>query len=871
MIKKWFFVFFTLSLLLFVKTVVVNATEPLKIEIPPQVCEDIDGNRNSCLIRDTYERMDPPEQCALDYAAFLQSPQKLHFWAEDPVVTSQGKADERARQFIYWALNKNAIDDHPVLKTIWNTTSRMALIFIVVVAAIMGLGFMVAQRTNFELNIKVWPYITKLALALAYIFFSWLIVITFIQISEWVMRLFIDNLGGRNLFNIYINSSTGSSEDSYKIFVGCRDLNMRVQESADTQMWLFKLTNFTYYVMGVMLILRKILLWFLLFVSPFLALLMPFTFIRNIGWIWIGVFFQWLCYGPLFALFLGALNTIWSKGIPFAFDFSRTGDLAKGYIYPTSLILTYGGPGQTGTHAISALNSGNYVDTFVEYVIALIMLWAVIFFPWWLLRIFRDYCCDGIYAMKNILLSMYDQSRGAKKPSPTPPPTPSNFNRDISMKMPKEVDMPVNVHLETIEDIKKTRTEDISRSLNLNASKITDIARFETNKQAHESVTKTLNYLSNPTKAETPAERQKFMNIRNELFNRAIKDDSAARQILSATSSSTVDRIQKRQEILKTTSGATPITNVVSVKVQLPTEKVSSINNTMVNSITNNSTVVDSIAQHTSVAAPQVQTILTSFKGQTSQLSSNTITHIAQETGIDKQRVSRVIEHITSVVKNNKQLAKEIAEKENINENQLQQIVDTQIPAITRPVNNIEEAVSIPSTVSIEDYEEVKKMWTSQYEKGEVPESENVKSRQEWIDQDIIFISNTLNKLLSTEENLKNEGIDELGYILPIFILNNLKGDELMVYLKAKLEAAKAVKENIEREHNITARVKAEAEGEDLVDVDLPKAKEAEKELHMSEELETPNTPQTPSTETGSAPIVNPPSEANGSDISENK
>ncbi len=86
-------------------------------------------------------------------------------------------------------------------------------------------------------------------------------------------------------------------------------------------------------------------------------------------------FFQWVFYGPLFALFLGALATIWKTGIPFVFDFSRTGT-AAGYIYPTATNILYGGPAQV----LSILNSGNYIDTFAEYVITLIMLWATIFF-----------------------------------------------------------------------------------------------------------------------------------------------------------------------------------------------------------------------------------------------------------------------------------------------------------------------------------------------------------------------------------------------------------------------------------------------------------------------------------------------------------
>jgi hypothetical protein len=652
MIKKWFLFFLTLSLVIFLKAPSVFATQgvkyDMKVEISPIACQ---GNVCPDIMNDqVYSALNPPEQCAANYSDFLTKPNTSHFWAEDPEVTAQGKADERARQFIYWALNKNAVDNHPVIKTIWNTTSSMAFIFMIVVAAIMGLGFIVAQRTNFEVNIKVWPFITKIALALLYIFFSWIIVISLIQISEWIMKLFTDNLGGKDLFNVYFDNSSGSSEKNYTNFIGCRDLNIRVQEAADTQMLLFKITNFTYYVMGIILILRKILLWFLLFVSPFLALLMPFVFVRNIGWIWIGVFFQWLFYGPLFALFLGALNKMWQVGIPFAFDFSRVGDI-RGYIYPTALILTYGGPAQRGIHAIGALNNGNYVDTFAEYVITLIMLWAVIFFPWWLLRIFRDYCCDGIYAMKNILLSMYDQMRGGPGPSPTPPPSSGpRYSGGLNVKMPKEVDIPIKVNLETIQEIKKTKTEDITRSLSLSASKLTDIARFETDKITKQTVTKNLNYLSNPTQAETPTERQKYMNIRTELFNRAVKEDPIARQVLSATSNSAGEKIQKREELMKSTPEMVPISNVISIKVQLPKEKVESASGALVNSINNNSNVVNSISQDTNVPPLIVKSVLSSYKGQTPNLSMHTIDTVAKESGFFKDIVSQFVHSCCKVV-----------------------------------------------------------------------------------------------------------------------------------------------------------------------------------------------------------------------------
>ena len=99
-------------------------------------------------------------------------------------------------------------------------------------------------------------------------------------------------------------------------------------------------------------------------------------------------------YGPLMALFLGGLANIWnakSVHIPYIFDFSRVNDMAQ-VVYPTSINILYGGPAQQ----LKIFNTSNYVDTFAEYIISLIMLWVVLILPWWLLRIFRDYCCDAV-------------------------------------------------------------------------------------------------------------------------------------------------------------------------------------------------------------------------------------------------------------------------------------------------------------------------------------------------------------------------------------------------------------------------------------------------------------------------------------------
>jgi len=611
-----------------------------------------------------------------------------------------------------------------------------------------------------------------------------------------------------------------------------------------------KVTNVTYYVMSIMILLRKILLWFLLFAAPFLALLMPFIFIRNVGWIWIGVFAQWVFYGPLFALFLGGMTKIWQSGIPFPFDFSRTTNVL-GYIYPTGINIVYGGPAQIGNQIISITNNGNYVDTFAEYVISLIMLWAVIFFPWWLLRIFRDYCCDGIMAMKNVLMSMYDRLA----PPPTPPKSPSgpsashSFN-NTSMKVSRDVEMPMKIKLETIQEIKQTKTEDITKSLNLSMNKITDVARFETNKQTNETVRKNIDMLSQPTKATTPAERQKFMNIRTELFNRTIKEDKVARQILSSISSSRTEMNTKKEELLKTVPHSAPQTT--SYKVNIANDKVTSMNTTLVNTISSNTSVMQTIAQTSQSSMQQIQTVLNSYKTNIAKAPAQILTNITKETGVATTTVQSIIKAVAVTIKNNKEMVKTVAEKEKMKVEDVARVIQTQTPLVAEPERTIEQSVTIPPNVSIEDYEEVKKMWTQQYEKGEVPTSENITSREQWVDQDIVFITNTLNKLLSSDDKLRQEGIDDLAYILPIFLINSLKGEELVVYLKAKIEAAKAVQHDMEKEKEITEKLKKKSEEtEEFVDMKKKeekndKTQELSQELPTSTPLNNESTPQSP-------------------------
>jgi hypothetical protein len=669
--------------------------------------------------------------CSKNYSEWLAD-KNTNFWVEDPEITALGKGGERSRQFLLWVLTRPSIDDHPTILEVWKLSQNVALFFILIVALIMGLGIIISQRNNFNLGIEVTPLIIRLAILIIFVLFSAQIVLLIIKLSDIVMEFFIRTLGVRELFNIFFvdftkGDVTKVSEQAYRQFIGCTNWNAENFEMVRTSKFLVKFTNMTYYFLGIMMILRKVVLWFLLIVSPFLAILAPWVFIRNIGWIWVGVFFQWVFYGPLFALFLGSLAKIWNSPshIPFVFDFSRTHQMSQA-VYPTSINILYGGPAQT----LGIWNTSNYVDTFAEYVIALIMLWTVLILPWWLLRIFRDYCCDGIYAMKNILLSMYDTLRNPPGgPTPGPVPTPTG-TAGLELKLPKDVEIKARVHLDTVQDIRQARTETIVQSMNMKASNLTQIARLETNQAENQEARRNLDKIQNPFKAETPTERQKLMNMRDEIQSRAIKGDVDAKNLASVTSKSVAQQQAAKQRLLQSMPRMVPVIQNIAIKFSLPREKTRDIVSKLFSNIAVNQRFVQTIAAESHLTPAKTQQVLQTISTPDliDRPTAELVQKTAETTGLKEEQVKLVISKTAVIVKTDQSVTQEVAQQEQVEQATVKNVAQAQLEVATAPEKHIEQHIPASKKVSIEDYEEVKKMWLAQYENGEIPVTENITS-----------------------------------------------------------------------------------------------------------------------------------------------
>ncbi len=622
--------------------------------VPPLI--PATGRSHNQLCATAYAPNPSPSPVGTNNRPFIEKPEQYHFWAEDQEITALGKSAERARQFITWTISHNAVDQALSLRTVWGVSRNVAVSFMIVIAAVFGLAIIVSRKMNTGYKFSAQSSIMKIGLSMLFIVLSATIMFTLVAFSEIIMKFFIETLGGKDVFNTFYGAR--SNEWNYASFVGCRDLNIRVQEAADAQSFLIKMTNVTYYVMGTMLILRKVLLWFLLFVSPFLPLLLSFPLIRNTGRIWIGVFFQWLFYGPLFALFFGATARMFQDGIPFIFDFSRV-EKTIGYVFPTAIFITYGGPAQ----AVNALNNGNYVDTFMEYVITLIMWWAAIWFPWWLLRIYRDYCCDGIYSMRNTLLGFMDKIGKTPPNHPDHPPgrPPVTPKVDLQVSPQLTQNTLTRMKLENPNTVRQAQTESLVGALNLRATTLKDIARIETNSSVATAAKQNLALLENPLAANTATDRQTYLNLRTELFTRAsTKNDTFAARILSTTNKASQSYMAKRSEL--TQSMNTIVSNMqASTPVNLSTssatthkvsaERITRITQTIINNITTNHHALQEIAAGSKVSTSAVKSILNAYTKNIDAPFTSVVTKIAESTQLTKEKVSDVLRETQVIMK----------------------------------------------------------------------------------------------------------------------------------------------------------------------------------------------------------------------------
>lgn len=129
-------------------------------------------------------------------------------------------------------------------------------------------------------------------------------------------------------------------------------------------------------------------------------------------------------------------------------------------------------------------------------------------------------------------------------------------------------------------------------------------------------------------------------------------------------------------------------------------------------------------------------------------------------------------------------------------------------------------------------------MWVKHYREAPIMRSDTVNTREEWLDEDIVKLTNTSDLIASSDEIQKKKGLTQIGGMLPFLLLGGFSEIEAYTYLQAKLEAAKQAKEELGMVVKAKEEVKKENSGE-KVTVDVLKAKDAKKDESSPEKSDT--------------------------------
>jgi hypothetical protein len=709
-------------------------------------------------------------------------------WVNDSDVTFVGKVGARSGQFLDWTLANyswsyvTAGKQNP-LAAFWAQIRNIVYAFFAVFVLITAF-IMITTRGR---NITVMRFVPRFILIILLVTFSFALIQFIYQITDIIQGFFLKNPAGagfisqQNLLNIKFN---------YEDFLGYRVFGAKYDESAFVSILLVKLTAATYYVMSGILLIRKIILWFFIIISPIFPLLLLYAPIRNTGKVWVGEFFRWLLYAPIFAIFLSGLVYVWRAGIPLQFAFS------KAVVYPTAINILLGGPGQT----LSLANSVNNKESFALYIVALLMLWVIIILPFLLLQIFLDYL-KTVSLKENSMIKQLLESGSSfmsKPPPPAPGGTPPSSHQPSGMarKIPfgSKISIPeiraqsINANMANL----RSMQSDVVKLTNLGLPTMRDIAKFETaslgsNMDKRAELAKyheTLEKIADPKKITSPVDRQKFTTIKDKLVQEGQKGNNFANSVLTAANA-----VGKPEAVIETQKE--------TLRLSTAMQKLSNPDSA-------------NIAERQKLL--EIKEELKKAQASGDPLAAS-VMDAMQKGGADESL---------------KEKLKEAKDKGNsIASMVLMQAGLTDISDLSAGpfpvINRVQQ-------VSLDDYESVRKMWEENYQHLEPPKQQE---RSEWISNDINKITEAINLLVSTDPQNVKKGMESVGNILPFLLIGGFSQTEVVAYLKAKMEAAKSV----------VGKLKQTQEEEDTMLGVKEKKTEQAKEMSESAQAEIPEEP----------------------------
>jgi hypothetical protein len=778
----------------------------------------------------------------------------------DATVTAVGKGAARAREVLNWALTIQdaGFSSAGAILDVW-VKIRDITTFIVV-GIIFAIAFGLILHTS-------WAETQRRSLVTVLI----AIIASYLSFTVFVLAIQgVDTLQGK-LYNLQTTSGSRrlQADDlltvgfTYQDFKGYRDTDSNLDEAVNSNLTLVKLTGWTDYAISAVIVIRIVILWLLVIFSPLVFPLIAFSATRNIAVFWLREFGRWLLLGPIFAIFLTAVPYIWQhtslqptflptsvssatstvkrqSGIPLQ-NVSSTDKPKNVYQSGTNILLTPPGGIDAKLQTSDTFGAGNNLsetDTYMRYIIALIMLWAAVIIPFLLLHGIVVVVTNATNAASGYQLKNYIKNLTGRFGANAAQPKIESKLDATNQLARSQSSQPVYISGDSRNNgLKQERSEaDLARSIPIQSlaseaglingmgslneivkyqevsgksAPLLNLARAESegvrNPQAADQLMSAIEKMRRAEENPSGTVGKKLAAVKNAIFIKQVEGSKAARSINDAISSNTSGLEKHSLKASLSTGSISELSKAFEASKNLPlrqnpefqpiASQFRSVETILKQPIKNLldkpdqlKAVVDfsdkltagKVINNFKSKEEKGEKISDSGKVELSDAYSKFNSPTEQKNWQDFAATARDLKDNSG----NKLPLLDAAEKTS----KAFQIKGSDLEAedISHLLYNEEKR---------KDFDEVKKTWIDTYLNSNIPDPKKYPDRKSWIAGEISDLQSIL-KDLSSDETRPN-AIKRLEKTLPYVLLGGYDLSDLVIYIKAKLTAAKEALQNL--------------------------------------------------------------------------
>lgn len=306
------------------------------------------------------------------------------------------------------------------------------------------------------------------------------------------------------------------------------------QEQTAFRFLILTATALAYFLIAMLFILRIVILWALLILSPVLLVLGIFQSTRGWFYNWLSVYGRWLLIGPIVALGIAIIVNIWQlSGLPITVDPAYTPETFS--TVKDSNVLFY----LPGTDTPNTLSN---TQEMMEYMIFLIMLYLPIFMAFALTR--KRLLQSGASTLSRQFLKPYSPKQSKMSTFHESEKEIKNTEKGFMTNLRELVSEKFGFGSETSRKLEKLHTtpehptvmmETASNFLpeNLSSTPLPKMLELlgqeKSSMKSHHRVMEKLAHVANISEAK---QREQVGNVLNEIQSRAEKEDKESMAIL---------------------------------------------------------------------------------------------------------------------------------------------------------------------------------------------------------------------------------------------------------------------------------------------------------------------------------------------------